>query len=508
MTRVVFSIVEMPGADGVMRLGIQLKEPPELPRPQPEPLGLDANDAAFQALRGVPPEGAVRAAGRLLYDALTHNSPVARQLSAAQLVQPPDRRPVFVELATTDGENFPWEALCNNEGRFLGLDERWAVGRIVETVVPVDGYRHFDPPLRVAAVLSCLGVPAVDEWIALRTALESSALPIDVLVLVSEDVLHTEIAETAPDWVHVEYVPSTVVEMQSRLQQFNAHVLHMFCHGLSTETSPHLQVATRADWLTGQTSSLMVESGDIGGFNPPVDALPWLVVLNSCETASATGAEAAGSVALNLIYYEGIPAVVGMREPVRSDDATLFTHAFYVQLLPEFAGLLTSPNLPEPVDWARLLVNARAQLADQYEPLDAQRGTKKEWTLPVVYTRPSVFTIQASAAPAAGSGNGVPPPAADAAEPSPPMPEVGAGSGPADSSRAQSHPAARRVPEPQTAASGTNQPPFAEQTTRALVLTVDALRGLRATVEGTGDTSLLGSIDSKLTHLLEELEPR
>lgn len=303
MSRVVFSIVEMPGPDGVC-LGIQLKEPPELPRPQPEPLGLAATDPAFQALRGVPPDGAVREAGRLLFDALTQNSPVARQLSAALLVQPPERRPVFVELATTDGENFPWEALCNAEGRFLGLDERWAVGRIVETVIPVDGYWHFEPPLRLAAILSCLGVPAIDEWTALRAAVEATALPLELLVLVSEDTLHAEISQSAPPWVHVEFVPSTVAEMQVRLQQFNPHVLHMFCHGLSTETSPHLQVATRADWLTGESSSLMVEAGDIGGFNPPVDALPWLVVLNSCETASATGVEAAGSVALNLIYTE------------------------------------------------------------------------------------------------------------------------------------------------------------------------------------------------------------
>lgn len=449
MTRVVFSVVEMPGPGGV-RLGIQLKEPPELPRPQPEPLGLEADHPAFQALRGVPPQGAVREAGRLLFDALVRNQALARQLSAALLVQSPERRPVCVELATTDGEGLPWEALCATDGQFLGLDERWAVGRIVETVIPVEGYRHFEPPLRVAAVLSCLGVPAAQEWTALHTALGASTMPVELLALVSEDALHAQISAAAPAWVTVEFVPSTVAAMATRLQEFNAHVLHLFCHGLSTETSPHLQVATRADWLTGQASSLMVESGDIGQFNPPADSLPWLVVLNSCETATASGPEAAGSVALNLVYTEGIPAVVGMREPVQSDDATRFTQAFYDQLLPEFAGLLTTPGVPEPVDWARLLVGAREQVADHYEPLQAQRGTQKAWTLPVVYTRPSVFTVQTGGVPT----------------------------------------------------------DTVQESTRALVLSIEALTGLRAQVVGTGDSTLVGYIDDDLSRLITALESR
>ncbi|WP_114907547.1 CHAT domain-containing protein [Ornithinimicrobium murale] len=453
MTRVVFSVVEMPGPDGV-RLGIQLKEPPELPRPQPEPLGLEAHDAVFQALHGPPTQDAVRRAGRLLFDALLRNAPLAKQLSAALLVQPPQRRPVCVELATTDGESFPWEALCDTDGAFLGLDERWAVGRIVETVIPLEGYRHFVPPLRVAAILSCLGVPAAAEWEALRAAVQDSTLPAEVLVLVSEDALHADISATAPDWVSVEFVPSTVAELGARLQEFNAHVLHLFCHGLSTRTSPHLQVATRADWLTGQSSSLLLESGDIGDFHRPADSLPWLVVLNSCETASATGEQSAGSVALNLVYTEGIPAVVGMREPVQADDATRFTEAFYGELLREFASLPTTPGVAAPVDWARLLVGAREQLAERYEPLKEQRGTRKAWTLPVVYTRPAVFTVQVGEATSPGSG------------------ELDA------------------------------------ETTRALVLSIEALTGLRAQISGTGDSTLLAYIDDDLGRLRAELETR
>src|SRR5690606_39275015 len=268
------------------------------------------------------------------------NKDLALHLTAALQVQPPERYPVFVELTTPGAENFPWEALCSQEGDFLGLDERWAGGRIVETISPVPGVWRFEPPLRVAAVLSCLRVPAADEWAALRDACAATGLPVRLLVLVSEEALHEEIAAAGLDWVTVEFVPPTVQEIGERLQMFDAHVLHMFCHGLSTETSPHLQVAVRSDWLTATSSSLMVEAQDIRTFNPRVGGLPWLVVLNSCETAGASGEEAVRSLALDLIYEGGVPAVVAMREPVRSDDAVLFTGAFYDQLLPEFEKLL------------------------------------------------------------------------------------------------------------------------------------------------------------------------
>lgn len=487
MSRVVFSVVGLQEPSGIS-LGIQLKEPATFGR-RSVPLGVTLDAPEFRALRGVPPVNAVRDAGRLLFDAVMANQDVAPHLSNALLVQAPQRCPVFVELTTSGAENFPWEALCSTAGDFLGLDERWAVGRLVETISPLPGNWLFEPPLRIAAVLSCLGVPAADEWASLRAACESAGLPLRLLVLVSEESLHQEITAAGLDWVSVEFVPSTVSDMASRLQQFDAHVLHLFCHGLSTETSPHLQIAVRSDWLTGAGSSLMVEARDIRAFNPTVGGLPWLVVLNSCETAATEGSQSARSVALDLIYEGGVPAVVGMREPVRSDDATLFTKAFYEQLLPEFVAILVPGHSGGPLDWARLVVDARHQLADQYEPLRSQLGTKKEWTMPVVYTRPARFEVQGAAAPSGPEAERVPAPGEGEHVPVP-------GEG--------EHVPAPSVPTPPAPQEG--DPDL--ETTRSIVLSIEALTGLRTQVEGSGDQQMLADIDREIGVLIDRLEAR
>jgi hypothetical protein len=212
-----------------------------------------------------------------------------------------------------------------------------------------------------------------------------------------------------------------------------------------------------------------------------------------------------------------------MREPVRSDDAVLFTKAFYDQLLPEFERMLDHAQEDEPVDWARLLVDARHQLAEQYEPLSDQLGTKKEWTLPVVYTRPSVFRLQVpttAVEPPASTPPGPPDQGTRAAAPPSPAP---APSGPPGSPlpAPQEPTIAGSAPEPTTGAgppadgesagAGT-QPETAGsldvETTRSIVLSIDALTGLRNQLENSGDTQMLDEVDRELAALIDRLEGR
>ena len=83
-----------------------------------------------------------------------------------------NRYPVFVEIATPAGaEALPWEALCSPEGDFLGLDERWSLARMVEPQAPAAPFYRLTPPIRIAAVLSCLGISAAGELEALRKAM-------------------------------------------------------------------------------------------------------------------------------------------------------------------------------------------------------------------------------------------------------------------------------------------------------------------------------------------------
>ena len=487
MNRVVFSVTGLTTAGGASGLGIQLREPRGFGRQTVE-LTLAPTAQEFQALAASQAleKDAVRRAGRALYDALVANNPDLRKhIEAALLVQPPERFPVFVELDTGDGEPYPWETLCSPDGDFLGLDERWAIGRLVECRSQLPATWVFEPPVRIAAILSCLDVKGESEWNSLRAACEAAQVPVELLALVGEDELHSTIGAAGLDWVTVEFLPSTVEGIASRLQQFHAHVLHMFCHGLSTSQSPHLQVATRERWLSPEGKTLLIEAKEINTFNPPVDNLPWLVVLNSCETAAASGQETPRSLALDLIATYGVPAVVGMREPVSERDAPLFSRAFYDQLMSEFSRLLQPGQGEEPIEWARLMVGVREQIAEQYEQLNAERGTQKQWTLPVVYSRPDGFRLQVLA------------PAGPA--PVPPVPPAP----PATDGRLR--PAGPEDPPAEGAAA---PPESAAEPVRRIVLSIRVLTGLRAQVEASGDPAMLAMIDEELATLQAELEGR
>lgn len=462
MNRLVFRILGGE-SDGMAVWETQLEQPPVLGR-RPVPFGCDGTEPEFEAIKGAVFAGEeTKAAGRRLFDAVLANPDLAPYMTAALQVQGPQRYPVFVEFATTGAESLPWEAMCTPEGYFIALDERWAVGRIVDTVSPVEPVWRFEPPLRVAAVLSALGVPAAGEWEALRTACDGSKLALDLLVLVSEEGLEKDVKKElkkkkyfrdGQPWARVDLVPATVADLQQRLQDFGPHVLHLFCHGSAADDSPHLQIATKPDWLGGETSSLLVEAQEVRDFTKRTDNLPWLVVLNCCETATAA-AQDTQSVALSLVYDGGIPAVVGMREPVRNDDAAMFTEAYYQQLFPALERRITGTDANDtPLDWAELAVEARRRLAKKYHGLLRNAGAGKAWTLPVVYTRPVSFAVQLA-----------PPAPAVAPPPAPP-------------------PAPRRVAE----------------------LKLEALAGLRAQMENSGDQALLSDIDAELTLLAAQLE--
>jgi hypothetical protein len=162
--------------------------------------------------------------------------------------------------------------------------------------------------------------------------------------------------------------------------------------------------------LAGQ-SSITVEPREIRAFTAPTDDRPWLVVLNCCESAAADGAEDVQSIALRLVVDGAVPAVVGMREPVRSNDANLFTRAFYGRLLGELKTRTTAATSDaDPIDWAQLVVQARTELARKHPGLifSQAAASTKEWTMPVVYMRPTPFTLRlAPAGPPPGPPGGV-----------------------------------------------------------------------------------------------------
>jgi hypothetical protein len=417
--RLVFQLADSIGLDNTQHVEISLEEPSVFGS-MARPFGARAEDPVYLALQGPEPvPDAVKEAGRQLYDAVVMHPELAQYLATALQTQLPQRFPIFVEIATGSGvEALPWETLCTPDGNFLGLDERWSIGRIVDGPATATPYWHLSPPLRIAAVLSCLGVPAADEWRALMNAVASApALDVQLLVVVSEEQLYDQIkAEIdggkAPGAL-VEFVPAEPEELQSMVRAFRPHLLHFFCHG-SADGSPHLQIAVKSDWVVGAPNdSLLLEAREIRDFTAPTNDPPWAVVLNCCESAMAGSAQDLQSLALRLVYDGGVPAVVGMREPVLSDDASLFANAFYSRLLGDLATYVTGGTAAADssvggkddngsIDWAQLVVSARTKLAKKNKGLTLSQAaaSTKQWTLPVVYVRPAPFAVHLVTAPA------------------------------------------------------------------------------------------------------------
>lgn len=401
MNRLVIQLHGAVAPDGSPYMAIALEEP-VVQNTIDRPFPCRADEAAFTALSAaVLAADSVKAAGGRLYEAITAHPDVGQYLQTA--LQAHERYPVFIEINTNEGaEALPWEALCSPAGDYLGLDARWSLARMVQPGYPAPPpFYTLEPPLRVAAVLSCLGVPADGELKALRDAVQGNP-HVKLLVIASEEQLvvglQAEIdAGTAPEVEAVRLVPGDLGELKQMVSDFGPHVLHFFCHG-SAEGTPHLRLALKSDWESANpTSGLLAEVRDFDGFTRATDDLPWLVVLNCCEGAAAGVAREAQSLALGLAATGFAPAVLGMREPIVSDTANLVTRALYRSLFAEVLGRAALPpgQPAPPVDWPQLVVAARDRLARTYDGLVLSQAaaSTKEWTLPVVYVRPEPFDL-------------------------------------------------------------------------------------------------------------------
>ena len=391
-------VVVVTSLQGVDDMALVSLEQPSQSRPAK--LGCTGTEEAFVALGtpGALPDKTVRAAGMLLYQGLSANDEVKSALDTALQVEPDKRRPLILELRQVDAriEALPWETLYAEGAGFLGLDSRWSIGRRVHSNQGQPA-SELATPLRIAAVLSCLGNPAADEWEQLKAAVDAAVaddrLSIEVLLFASEPDLLQTIRTDPPDWLwDLEGIPKSATDLAATFQRHRArgfvpHVLHFFCHG-STQLGPHLEIAVPTDWDDPVQSSLTLEPSDINQLSAPT-ARPWLVVLNCClGAAGADGDTAASSqpLAMSLVKDGGYPAVIGMRQSVDVADATTFSSCFY----PELFGVLAAqqPAEPVPPDWSRLLITARRKLAEDPPTLRAEAAERRpQWTLPVLYVR-------------------------------------------------------------------------------------------------------------------------
>lgn len=131
---------------------------------------------------------AVRGHGLTLLKELEKHPAVKQALQFALMTPAGQTSPVYFHLNEEIAEQLCWESLYSDEKSFLGLDARWPIGRIADSVLDRPSPpQEFSPPLKVAAILSALKRQAVEQWRGLRdavVAVRANGLPVNMLVFV------------------------------------------------------------------------------------------------------------------------------------------------------------------------------------------------------------------------------------------------------------------------------------------------------------------------------------
>ena len=341
------------------------------------------------------PADLVRTAGTMLYQALEKHESVRDALKAATAAASKEHAPIYFHIDQSDAEAFPWEVLCDAEGAFLSLNDRIPIARVVGSTR--DGKeinRTFKLPVKVFAVLSAANVSAAAEWKALYETFKDITWGINIKILVGEPELQAEIAKLAETDKRIEvgYVPADGNELLDQIRSYNPQLLHFFCHG-NTASRPHLRIATKADWVrSADEGSISLEPVQFQRLDDPASEI-CIVVLNCCKSSVATGD--LRSLAMSIIDQgPAFPAVIGMREPVSSQDASLFSKAFYTSIFDRLEDFLAGTTQLSDIDWVGAMYAPRAKLAaarGDNKPLNDAAASAKEWTLPVIYIRPEPF---------------------------------------------------------------------------------------------------------------------
>lgn len=236
----------------------------------------------------------------------------------------------------------PWELLFDGHS-FLALSSFTPLIRYLDIPVPVRPF-PVEPPLNVLVVTSS---PA--DLGTLDTQREFERIAGALGRLVSDDLLHLS-----------RLYPATLAELQSELRRSSYHVLHFIGHSaFDLQANEGVLLMDDEDGYSDRVNGLRL--GTILHDHPSLR----LVILNSCEGASGSAADAFSSIAGGLIRW-GIPAVVAMQTTVSEDAALEFATEFYA-MLADFEAVETAVSEARK----RLLVS----------------GFDVEWANPVLFFR-------------------------------------------------------------------------------------------------------------------------
>ena len=203
----------------------------------------------------------------------------------------------------------PWEALyLRSHDRFL------AIGTTSNIVRRLDAQSELPPaitkPIRIL-------VAAANPWKDLDTDVELGNISKRI-----EQLVHSDEGE-----FEIRSLPAVRRrEFRQELSDWQPHVIHYIGHSGFKDGEGYLAFETEeagvGDKVTAETLRNML-----------LNYRPWLVVLNSCQSAQTSVEEPMAGVAQNLLQRINVPFVVGMQQPVSDDAAISFSQEFYTALL-------------------------------------------------------------------------------------------------------------------------------------------------------------------------------
>lgn len=201
----------------------------------------------------------------------------------------------------------PWEYLYDPSAElFLGISPEVVLSRYTQVNEPLPPPLAVAPPLRVLVVLSA---PRDMDRFGLRPL--DSAREVD---LIRQALQHRNV-----QWETLEH--AVAAPLRKKLREFKPHVVHLIGHG-TFERGQGWLLLENDDYTGRPVSDRQFREFFLGADETR------LVVLNACQGATQSSAQAMAGLALQLVR-RGLPAVVAMQAPIADTAAVTFSSEFY-----------------------------------------------------------------------------------------------------------------------------------------------------------------------------------
>jgi hypothetical protein len=302
------------------------------------------------------------------------------------------KRSLFFEL-DDDVDAIPWETLRLKDAKFVSLNRAPVIRQV--QVSGGAAVHELLVPVRFLAILSATPddgghlTSAFDEWLTLYAKLsdarsdlkaawqqEAVEEPLHLIVLTNQEQVFQAAQAVKEGWIEVGVIASEA-SLRAIRERFSPHIVHVFCHGVSTP-------GEKAQLILGNRAAFFQSPGNIElapGFFEGAGNNTWFVTLNACSTAASTGL----SNFARLLVKKGIPAALGMREPIDTTQAAAVSSQLYRQFF-ETLGELSIDSEPVEVDFAAAIPRLLRRLHDATHA-GIQHEECWHWSIPRLYVR-------------------------------------------------------------------------------------------------------------------------